>query len=209
MKLPVGLSRRTLLFTGGALAGGGAGFVATPRAGVVPALLRPPGARAEVEFLAACIRCGQCVSACPDDAVRFTGIAAGVHLAAHGTPRIVPREVPCSLCPEYERLQCVAACPTDALRPLADRRDARMGTAWILEERCFAYQGVVCRACWHACPYPGEALALDARLRPVVRAEACTGCGMCEHACLTDEPSVVVAPPGRRPTALPTPEAVR
>ena len=35
--------------------------------------LRPPGAREEADFLAACIKCGQCVEACPFDTLSLAG----------------------------------------------------------------------------------------------------------------------------------------
>ena len=69
-----------------------------------------------------------------------------------------------------------------------------MGTAVLNTETCFAYNGVTCRACWHACPYPSEALAFDERLRPVVDAALCVGCGLCVHACLTEQTSITVEP---------------
>ncbi|MHC5001747.1 MAG: 4Fe-4S dicluster domain-containing protein [Planctomycetota bacterium] len=183
--------RRDILTAAGGLTAGavaGLGHRATARP---PARLRPPGARPGRAFLAACIRCGQCVEACPDGTLQLRDLAEGLRA---GAPSLAPREVPCTLCQGRERIECIAACPSGALQPVADAADVRIGLAAIDETRCLAFNGTVCRACWHACPFPDEAIRLDWRLRPVVVREACTGCGLCEHACPTGPSSVVVEP---------------
>ena len=54
----------------------GAGLLATSLLGFIPVLgrwaqrLRPPGALQEQQFLAACIKCGQCVQVCPVEAIK-------------------------------------------------------------------------------------------------------------------------------------------
>jgi Na+-translocating ferredoxin:NAD+ oxidoreductase RNF subunit RnfB len=72
-----------------------------------------------------------------------------------------------------------------------------MGTAVIDRSICLAYNRVMCRSCWHACPFPGEAIVFDAMLRPVVNEEACIGCGLCTHACPTEVTSIPIRPRGR------------
>ena len=73
--------------------------------------LRPPGAIGEREFLAACIRCGQCVRDCPFDTLKLAGLEDDI---ATGTPWFSAREIPCEMC---EDIPCVVACPTGALDP--------------------------------------------------------------------------------------------
>jgi len=153
-------------------------------------LLRPPGARAGAGFLAACIRCGQCVEACPYDTLHLADLSAGL---GAGAPYLVARDVPCFLCADYDELLCIAACPTTALQQV-ETEDIAMGVAVLDQQTCLAYNDVVCRACWHACPFPGSAIEFDAKLRPVVRADACIGCGLCEHACLADPAAIAVRP---------------
>ena len=154
-------------------------------------LLRPPGAGFETELLGACLRCGQCVRACPE---RVLHLARTDAFLAAGTPYLVAREKPCDLCQGRSALMCVEACPSGALQPVADRRAVRMGVARIDKDACLVSQRVICKACWHACPLPNEAIVLNGRDCPVVVEEACVGCGLCEYACLTDKPAIRVVP---------------
>lgn len=156
-----------------------------------PALLRPPGALPEKDFLATCIRCGLCLEACP---YRTLLLATPSHGVALGTPYIYARRMPCYLCQGYKELKCIAICPTGALRPVATWRKITMGTAVIDRNLCLAWQGILCRACWHACPLPGEAIELDELGRALINAEKCIGCGICEYVCITDPSSITVVP---------------
>ena len=52
--------------------------------------LRPPGALPDKEFLARCIRCGQCGEICPNKAINFFDFEDGV--TSFNTPYILPRE---------------------------------------------------------------------------------------------------------------------
>ncbi|MHC4943590.1 MAG: 4Fe-4S dicluster domain-containing protein [Planctomycetota bacterium] len=189
-------TRRTLLLGSlglGCGAGLGGAFRAAGGKEWKPPLLRPPGALEEDDFLATCLRCGQCVQACPFDTLVLAGPEGGVAL---GTPYLDPEVVPCYLCRGHDELKCIAACPTGALRPVLDERAIRMGTAVILHDPCLAYNRVICRSCWHACPFPNEAIFFDEMLRPKVNREVCIGCGLCTHACPTERTSIPIRPRG-------------
>ncbi|MFQ5856266.1 MAG: hypothetical protein ACE5LU_11545 [Anaerolineae bacterium] len=55
----------------------------------------------------------------------------------------------------------------------------------VLDPRwCSAWDGGDCRLCWIRCPRRDEALILDGG-RPVIRPQACDGCGECERTCAT------------------------
>ena len=193
-------SRRAFLtIGGGALAGAalGGGYRLACAAPDARVALRPPGAGTEAEFLAACIRCAQCAEACPADALRPAPLSA---LLAAATPRLDDAASrPCTLCPGRDELACIAACPTTALQLVQDLRDICIGVAVLDEEICLAFDGVICRSCWHACPYPGDALAYDERLRPHVVRDACIGCGLCVRACPTEPKSLALIPLDARP----------
>lgn len=189
----VNWTRRSWLAIAGAFAGGATGFFARPstQRARENAWLRPPGARDEEDFLAACIRCGQCVQACPFDTLHFAGVDAGRAVA---TPTLTPRDVPCRLCAGHDGLLCIEACPSGALEPVADERAIRMGTAVVDTSRCLAYNQVICRACFNSCPYPFEAIRLGPRMEPIIDAAACIGCGLCDEACLTEPSSITIRP---------------
>jgi ferredoxin-type protein NapG len=162
--------------------------------------LRPPGALPEEAFLSACTRCGLCVQACPYDTLK---LARWLDRAPNGTPIFDARKTPCEMC---EDIPCVVACPTGALDPeLKEIDKAKMGIAVIVDrESCLNLNGLRCDVCYRVCPAIGEAITLERRqnpridyhaiLEPVIHADACTGCGKCEHACITEQASIKVLP---------------
>lgn len=188
-------SRRVALCTGaaGVVLGLGLGAWGARWTSSKPRRLRPPGAGDEKAFLAACLRCGQCVDACPFDTLKLDVEMPGL---SAGTPFLEPRTEPCWLCPDEDELLCIEACPSDALQPVDQISDIRMGVARIDEGTCFAYNGVSCRACWHACPFPDVAIRLGPRLRPAIDPDGCIGCGLCDHACLVEPSAIPVIPKG-------------
>lgn len=171
--------------------------------------LRPPGALPEERFQNACIKCGICVDDCPYDTLKLANKEDNIPV---GTPYFMPREVPCYMCTD---IPCVKNCPTDALSPellydsqkeekVMNINEADMGIAVLDQNNCVAFWGIRCDACYRACPLIDEALTIKternertgkhALLKPVVHADKCTGCGMCEHACITEKASIVVLP---------------
>ena len=162
-------------------------------------MLRPPGAENEKDFLGSCIKCGNCVQDCPFDALDLAKLG---QKNTPGTPYFVAREEPCHMCPD---IPCVKACPTGALNPeMTQINSAEMGVATINEEACLAYLGLRCEICYRVCPKMDSAVTLRYReqkrtgkhafLEPVIHFDECTGCGMCEHSCPTDEAAIRVFP---------------
>ncbi len=94
--------------------------------------------------------------------------------------------MPCYLC-----MICPDVCPTGALEPLADH-EVDMGVAVIDQETCYAYRGIVCRACVDACPFQGEAIDITLSLEPVVHSRQCVGCGICVKVCPSDPEAIQV-----------------
>ncbi len=161
--------------------------------------IRPPGALDEKDFLAKCIKCGQCVVDCPYDTLM---LAAPGDLAPIGTPFFKPRDIPCYMCDD---IPCVAACPTGALDPkLTDINEAKMGLAVIDIENCLSWIGLRCELCYRVCPLLDKAITIEVNPRktskhamfvPLVHSDACTGCGLCEEACPTDEAAIRIIDP--------------
>jgi len=200
-----------LLRGAGAAAVGGfawAGFLDGKKA--YPTVLRPPGAVEEEKFLAKCTKCGICAEACP---YKSLVIAESGDERPIGTPYFGMRDNPCRMCRD---IPCAVACPTGALdlslvtdqdgqgRERLNINRANIGLAVIDRETCIAYWGIQCDACYRVCPVIDKALTVErtvndrtgkhAILAPVVHSEHCTGCGMCERACVTKKASIFVLP---------------
>lgn len=122
----------------------GGGVVAAALAGWLPMLrahtlrLRPPGALAENEFLASCIKCGQCVQVCPVKAITLSDIDEGFGV---GVPHIDARAQACDF--SCDAVQCILACPTGALtHTLSKKEEVRMGLARLDKpDACLARHG--------------------------------------------------------------------
>ncbi len=154
--------------------------------------LRPPGAIAEKDFLAACIRCFQCGSVCPNQCIQFEGMGGGIDRAF--TPIIRAREQACILC-----MKCTEACPTEALTPIASDPESilenvSMGVAKVDEGLCYSYNGRICGVCYYACPFQDKAITLGANATPKIDEDVCVGCGNCERACIHLPQAVRVEP---------------
>ena len=193
----------------------------TSKAKSSPLTLRPPAALDEEEFLKTCIKCGLCAEACynrPQNIDKETGrqrpatikMAKAQDSVTIGTPFFNPLDVPCYMCDD---IPCVPVCPTEALditkvtNPKTGELDIRMmdmGLAVVDSNSCIAFWGIQCDACYRACPLMDEAIKLEydrntrtgkhAFLKPIVNMNACTGCGLCEKACVTEKPAIFILP---------------
>jgi len=182
--------------------------------------LRPPGALPEKDFLRSCIKCGLCAEACLNRDSNIdsqTGkprpstlkMAKANEDVTIGTPYFVAADIPCYMC---EDIPCVPVCPTGALDAESLRDDKSefdiykmdMGIAVVDSNSCIAFWGIQCDACYRVCPLLDEAIKLEygrnertgkhAFLMPVIDMNVCTGCGLCEKACVTDKPAIFMQP---------------
>jgi ferredoxin-type protein NapG len=99
---------RTVLLAGGVVGAALSGWL--PVAYSKTRRLRPPGALDEKDFLASCIKCGQCVQVCPVQAIKLADLVDGFGV---GVPYIDAREQACDF--SCDAVQCILACPTGAL----------------------------------------------------------------------------------------------
>jgi len=131
-----------------------------------PAIVRPPGALAEKEFLSRCIKCGQCMRICPTNVIHPAGLEGG--LEGLWTPALNFR-IGTSGC-QFNCIACGHLCPTAAIRPLdlnerlgrdrfADRGPIKTGTAFIDRGRCLPWaMDRPCIVCQENCPVSPKAI---------------------------------------------------
>jgi polyferredoxin len=156
-----------------------------------PYLVRPPGSQ-ENNVLSKCIRCGECMRACPTSALQPAVGEAG--LEGLWTPLVIARLGYC----DYSCNACGQVCPVQAIPPLGleDKREQIIGLAYIDQDRCIPWtDNQDCIVCEEMCPVPDKAIRLepvevqtaDGELvsvqRPQVIRERCIGCGICEYKC--------------------------
>ena len=181
-------------------------------------LIRPPAALDESQFLSRCIRCGECMKVCPNNALHPAASQAGWE--GIWTPVLVPRvgycEPNCTLCGQV--------CPTGAIwgftmqekgwaaasSSQTDTTAIRIGTAFYDRGRCLPWaMATDCIVCEEWCPTspkavylrPAEAVDGDGNTKqvrqPYIDPALCVGCGACEYACpIKDRPAVYVTSAG-------------
>jgi polyferredoxin len=179
-------------------------------------LLRPPGSVDEEFFLSRCIRCGECMKVCPNNALQPCLTEAGVE--GLWTPVLVPRLGYC----ETSCVLCSQVCPTGAIWEITAKekgwavdvsiaaKPVRLGTAFYDRGRCLPWaMATDCIVCEEWCPTSPKAIYLrpadviDAAgdlkqvKQPYLDPSRCVGCGACEHACpVQDRPAVYVTSVG-------------
>jgi polyferredoxin len=185
-------------------------------------VIRPPGSVEEREFLERCIRCGQCMKVCPNNALHPALFEAGVE--GMWTPILIPRIGYC----EHSCVLCGQVCPTGAIARITEKAKlgtgqpaVRVGTAMYDQGRCLPWaMATPCIVCEEFCPTSPKAIwvekvtiprrsqapALDGSeppmqevtvQRPHIDPSLCIGCGACENVCpVVDKPAVYVTSAG-------------
>jgi len=154
-------------------------------------LIRPPGALPEPDFLARCVRCGECMKACPTNTLQPVWLEAG--LEGIFTPVMLPRLAACAV----NCTACGKVCPTGAIRELTlvEKNHAKVGTAWINRQNCLVWkQDKKCLVCDEVCPYKAVSFQpVPDRLNavPFVSENKCIGCGWCENKCPVEGTSAI------------------
>ena len=133
--------------------------------------IRPPWSVPEYEFVERCARCGDCITACPQQIlVKGRG----------GFPQVDFSRGECLFCGD-----CVTACKPGVLSGWTADGPAPWTVRAQISNRCLAYRGVECRSCADQ----SERAAIRFRLvaggvaQPVYDLASCNGCGACFSAC--------------------------
>ncbi|MFA6600193.1 MAG: 4Fe-4S binding protein [Candidatus Omnitrophota bacterium] len=185
------------------------GLAQTPpaKAGGTAAVVRPPGALPEKDFLDRCIRCGNCMKVCVTNGLQPVFMESGWE--GIWTPQLVPEIGYC----EYQCTLCGGVCPTGAIPKLsrAVKQKQVLGIAVIARNLCLPWaEGKSCIVCEEHCPTPDKAIKNEKillgtslgrkqyLLRPVVVKELCIGCGICQKVCpLRPSRAIRVDPAGK------------
>ncbi len=171
--------------------------IRAPAGAIPPGRIRPPGAIPEPDFLARCVRCGECMKVCPGNALHPALVQAGPE--GLFTPVLLPRAGYC----EFNCTLCGQVCPTGAIRTLTQDEKHRtvIGLAWFDKNRCLPHAlGTPCIVCEEHCPTPDKAIKFHEVSvpgqeglvkQPYVVPELCIGCGICETKCPLPGPAAV------------------
>ncbi|MCF8068110.1 MAG: 4Fe-4S binding protein [Desulfobacterales bacterium] len=190
---PINFSRRAFIQSGLF----GAAFPALSSVSIFnkvpqPNTLRPPGALPEKEFLSMCVRCGECMKVCIQNALQPQFMENGYE--GMFAPSLLPRVGYC----EFNCTLCGQVCPTGAIRKLSLREKHRfvIGKAIIDKNRCLPYaQNTPCIVCEEHCPTYDKAIKITYTIKnnsqgkpvelrlPYVVNNLCIGCGICEKKC--------------------------
>lgn len=182
---------------GGCAAGAAIGSPRSTSTQLASSPVRPPGSVPEPHFLQLCVRCGECLRACPNDALQPMGLEQG--LGPLWTPYVAADWAGC----EASCNRCGHVCPTGAIRPLTleEKSAARMGLAVVDPQTCLPYADTgVCQLCVDECTLAGyraiefmrvgtevdelgQPVDGSGRLAPVVLVDRCVGCGLCQTRC--------------------------
>jgi len=179
-----GLARRSVLAAGlgAVMLGLGMRWGRAAKAGARAALLRPPGSADEGRFAGLCIRCGNCLRACPSGIIEPDSRSETI--AGLLAPMVRFGDDYC----REDCCRCTEVCPSGAIAPVAleEKRSAPIGLAVLDPTICVLADDKECDKCARICPYQAieivwseeEYIAL-----PKIDAARCPGCGACEMVC--------------------------
>jgi ferredoxin-type protein NapF len=162
--------------------------------------VRPPGAADEERFAGLCIRCGNCMRACPTGVIQPDLGRGGV--AGFLAPVVrFDHDYCLENCHE-----CTRVCPSGAISRLSleEKMATPIGLAMVDPSICLRSGGQECHVCVNKCPYAALEMAPvdeandadpSSPLLPRVDPERCPGCGCCEAACVTSPRKAITVEP--------------
>lgn len=132
--------------------------------------LRPPGALGEQQFIARCLRCGQCIAICPGNVLQPVSLLHG--LDNYLTPTLNFNMGSCRI----DCNACGQACPSAAITPfskamrlgLDGSHPIRLGLAAIDKNTCLPWAfNRPCLVCEENCPVSPKAITTHSSYHPL------------------------------------------
>ena len=156
--------------------------------------LRPPGAVDEARFAGLCVRCGNCLRACPTQIIRPDRGEHGI--AGLFTPTLDFSRDYC----HKDCIRCTQVCPSGALVPLTAKQKQRtsIGLPRVDMDICLLGDDRECSICRNWCPFEAITLEfspIEYTLAPKIDPEKCPGCGACQAVCPTSPVKAIVIHP--------------
>jgi ferredoxin-type protein NapF len=154
--------------------------------------IRPPSALPERDFFLNCIRCGNCISACPTDILYQQ---TDTDLPGFLAPAVDFSQSYCL--PDCKR--CGDVCPSGAIQKFAleEKKNLVMATVRVDFENCRLFNQKECDQCRLSCEYDAISFqVLDPYLTPmpVIDTEKCVGCAACKIVCPENVIRIVLVP---------------
>ncbi|HBL74112.1 MAG: hypothetical protein A2W90_22600 [Bacteroidetes bacterium GWF2_42_66] len=150
----------------------------------------PPGSVPASIFDKLCLRCGNCIKACPTGILKHHTDSEDI--TAWMIPEICFDE---GYCLENCNL-CSRVCPSGAITLFSPdaKRQLPIGLAEVEIRDCLLIQQTECDRCKTACSY--EAITIEAeggtfQMIPIVDPEKCVGCGACAVICPPETISII------------------
>ncbi len=147
------------------------------------AVLRPPGSLPGDEMKLICMRCGNCLKACPTNIIQ--PLTDSGDLMNLFTPLVSFSQSYCLT----DCNHCGSVCPTGAIQRFKteDKHQLFIGTAFVDPGLCLLTQNRECDRCRFYCDYDAVSIANSGNFSviPVINEEICVGCGACQVACPT------------------------
>lgn len=171
------------------------GILASPilkKSGYSPKI-KPPSAQPDSDYYLSCIRCGNCLSACP---THILVQQSEPDLRTFLAPAVDFSESYCL--PECTR--CGDVCPSGALSKfsLQEKLNLTMASVVLEYEKCLLYSQTECSQCKQYCEYGAVSFQKQAPYMtpvPIFNEEKCVGCAACKIVC--PENAIQATPLGR------------
>lgn len=147
-----------------------------------PKRLKPPSAIDDTDYPFVCVRCGNCINACPSKIIKRYHTTNDIRLWL--TPEI---DFTSGYCIET-CTNCGIVCPSGALTPFSQKEKKKLviGKAKIDIRNCLLQDQRECDQCIRLCTYKAIHITNKGSIfnvYPEISRDKCVGCGICANIC--------------------------